>query len=378
MTEFSVNTRNRFALGLEDEDELDLHEVLKTKQEEKEKQIKEAEEAKRKAAEKAKKDKRINNNKTNTKKFANKSSQNSTNIQTNQTRDNVPVKSSSYPRNDENRPPRLRSSNQGRFSSNNENMNFEKPPQDNRERKEGYGNFRGRGRGMRGGFGGNRGRREYERHSGSDKTGVKAVEKKDGSGSHNWGDEISSQLEQSTLEDGQTEQTTESTAEEAAEKESPIKEEVPEGEMADQTADSETKTMTYEEYLAKNARAKPVFQNTRKANEGVDTKQWRKTVALEKKVKGDHSDDEYELYDEEMEDVTKSTLEKLNIQITFGDRRGRGGRGRGSGGSRGRGGYDSRGEAAFSSRGGFEKRGGRAKHHVPEIDNENFPSLGSR
>ena len=61
-----------------------------------------------------------------------------------------------------------------------------------RERRGG-GNFRGRG-GPRGG--GNRPRREYERHSGSDKTGVKAVEKRDGFGPHNWGDEISSQLDQ--------------------------------------------------------------------------------------------------------------------------------------------------------------------------------------
>lgn len=50
---------------------------------------------------------------------------------------------------------------------------------------------------MRGGFGSNRPpRREYERHSGSDKTGVKAVEKRDGFGAHNWGDEIQAQLDQ--------------------------------------------------------------------------------------------------------------------------------------------------------------------------------------
>ena len=56
------------------------------------------------------------------------------------------------------------------------------------------GEFRGRGRG-RGGRGGGRGRggfdrfgkREFERHSGSDKSGVKPVDKREGSGSHNWG-----------------------------------------------------------------------------------------------------------------------------------------------------------------------------------------------
>ena len=59
---------------------------------------------------------------------------------------------------------------------------------------------RGRGRGGRGGSGGaggtgGRGRggfdrfgkRDFDRHSGSDKSGVKAVDKRDGQGSHNWG-----------------------------------------------------------------------------------------------------------------------------------------------------------------------------------------------
>ena len=67
-------------------------------------------------------------------------------------------------------------------------------------------NFRGapRGdRGARGGRGGrgrgdNRGKRDFDRQSGSDKSGVKPVEKRDGSGPHNWGsvqDEIEGQLE---------------------------------------------------------------------------------------------------------------------------------------------------------------------------------------
>lgn len=62
--------------------------------------------------------------------------------------------------------------------------------------------YRGRG-GQRGGFAGGR-RREFERHSGSDKTGVKAVEKRDGFGPHNWGGEISSQLDQSVEQEPET------------------------------------------------------------------------------------------------------------------------------------------------------------------------------
>jgi hypothetical protein len=41
------------------------------------------------------------------------------------------------------------------------------------------------GRGGRGRGGG--GKREFDRHSGSERSGVKPVEKRDGSGSYNWG-----------------------------------------------------------------------------------------------------------------------------------------------------------------------------------------------
>lgn len=56
----------------------------------------------------------------------------------------------------------------------------------------GRGGFRGRGRGRGGGRGGfdNRGKREYDRHSGSDKTSIKPVEKRDGAGSFNWGSPV--------------------------------------------------------------------------------------------------------------------------------------------------------------------------------------------
>lgn len=66
----------------------------------------------------------------------------------------------------------------------------------NRGRRGGGGGF-SRGRG---GFGGRGGKREFDRHSGSDKTGVKAVEKREGSGPHNWGDQIEAQMETAEAE----------------------------------------------------------------------------------------------------------------------------------------------------------------------------------
>lgn len=84
-----------------------------------------------------------------------------------------------------------------------------------------YSRFGGRGRrggfnrggrgGSRGGFGGRPAKREFERHSGSDKTGVKAVEKREGSGPHNWGDEIEAQLEQPQTEPTVDQENTEDT-----------------------------------------------------------------------------------------------------------------------------------------------------------------------
>lgn len=57
--------------------------------------------------------------------------------------------------------------------------------------------------------------------------------------------------------------------------------------------------------------SKPAFK-VRKANEGSDTKQWKGTVALEKKKKGDHSDSEEEEY--EYDEVSEETLHKLFTQ----------------------------------------------------------------
>lgn len=65
-----------------------------------------------------------------------------------------------------------------------------------------FAGFRGEGRG-RGGRGRGRGEggrgRQFDRHSGSDRSGVKPTEKREGFGSHNWGtqaDELSGETEQ--------------------------------------------------------------------------------------------------------------------------------------------------------------------------------------
>lgn len=69
-----------------------------------------------------------------------------------------------------------------------------------RGRARGMGRGRGRGRGGPGGIPGgmdNRGKREFDRQSGMATTGVKPMDKREGSGSFNWGsdrDQIEEQL----------------------------------------------------------------------------------------------------------------------------------------------------------------------------------------
>lgn len=132
-------------------------------------------------------------------------------------------------------------------------------------------------------FGG--GKREFDRQSGSDKTGIKAVDKRDGGGAHNWGS-IKQQIDDSNKPDWESEQ--------GKEKAQPIegsdnngnvqpanKEQNAEQVANNQTEDEEAKEITLDEWKAQRAnRSKPQF-NIRKAGEGEDTSQWKKMVALQ-------------------------------------------------------------------------------------------------
>merc|ERR1712018_288495 len=77
------------------------------------------------------------------------------------------------------------------------------------------------GRGGRGGRGGGRGgKREFERKSGDDRTsGVKSVDKRDGSGSHNWGTyeyDIKAEQDQANTSTDENGQPTDAPANDAA------------------------------------------------------------------------------------------------------------------------------------------------------------------
>ncbi|XP_043097615.1 SERPINE1 mRNA binding protein 1a isoform X1 [Puntigrus tetrazona] len=227
--------------------------------------------------------------------------------------------------------------------------------------------FRGRG-GARGGRGGrgrgvgrtdgfdSRGKREFDRHSGSDRSSLKAEEKRGGSGSHNWGtvkDELS-ELDQSNV--------TEDTPE--GEEHPPADSENKENEV-EEIKEEGAKEMTLDEWKAQQSkeRAKVEF-NIRKANEGAD---WKKGYVLHKSKAEDASVDDAagdHHFRKPANDITSQ------LEINFGDL-GRPGRGRGGP----RGGRGGRGAAA--TRPPRERRPDKAGGvSVPNVDDpEAFPAL---
>ncbi|KAL4635032.1 plasminogen activator inhibitor 1 RNA-binding protein-like isoform X1 [Arapaima gigas] len=210
----------------------------------------------------------------------------------------------------------------GEFSV--EKSTGERPPRGRGGGRGGRGG-RGRGVGRSDGFD-SRGKREFDRHSGSDRSSLKAEEKRGGSGSHNWGtvkDELSD-LDQSAI----TEETHEGEDHPPADSENKENE-------AEEVKDEESKEMTLDEWKAMQdkERAKVDF-NIRKANEGADS-QWKKGYVLHKSksedaqvedAAGDHH------FRKPANDITSQ------LEINFGDL-GRPGRGRGGprGGRGGRG-----------------------------------------
>ncbi|XP_048056002.1 SERPINE1 mRNA binding protein 1a isoform X1 [Megalobrama amblycephala] len=227
--------------------------------------------------------------------------------------------------------------------------------------------FRGRG-GPRGGRGGrgrgvgrtdgfdSRGKREFDRHSGSDRSSLKAEEKRGGSGSHNWGtvkDELS-ELDQSNV----TEDTPEGEEHPPADSENKENE-------AEEVKEEGPKEMTLDEWKAQQDkdRAKVEF-NIRKANEGTD---WKKGYVLHKSKAEDASADDAagdHHFRRPANDITSQ------LEINFGDL-GRPGRGRGGP----RGGRGGRG--ATATRPPRERRPDKAGGvSVPNVDDpEAFPAL---
>ncbi|XP_028448655.1 plasminogen activator inhibitor 1 RNA-binding protein isoform X2 [Perca flavescens] len=292
---------------------------------------------------------------------------------------------------------------------------FEKPAED---KPEGGGEFsadkpsgdrpprgRGGGRGGRGGRGrgmgraegfDSRGKRDFDRHSGNDKSNQKSEEKRSGSGSHNWGnvkDEAS-----------EAEQTAAPETTPEGEENAPASSENKENEV-EEVKNEGPKEMTLDEWKAMQDKERTKVEfNIRKPNEGADS-QWKKGYVLHKSksedrpvgavieaaeteaepapvynkvpaaltLQGTPDDSSDHHFRKPANDITSQ------LEINFGDL-GRPGRGRGGarGGRGGRGGGGGGGSGGVGSR--TARGGGRSEKasgvSVPNVDDpEAFPAL---
>lgn len=220
----------------------------------------------------------------------------------------------------------------------------------------------------------NRGKREFDRRSGSDKTGVKPVDKREGGGPHNWGT-IKDDLDElnKTGSDGDI------TEEKPPAVEAPA---AGAGDAPQQEAEraapteEEPRELTLDEYKAlRNASRTAPQYNLRKAGEGEDLSQWKNMVQLERKKEGgedDDSDEEYDLSDYPQRVGRQKRV--LGIEFTFSDQARRGGTGtRGRGRGRGRGRPREEREVPVPE----ERPPPRHSAAPPKVDDsKDFPSLG--
>jgi len=260
--------------------------------------------------------------------------------------------------------------------------------------EEGRGQRRGYGASGRAGFRFRRAndsnQRDFDRHSGSDRTGVKSVDKREGAGKANWGtpqDDLAGAEEaQHAVEETKAEETGDwaTRVEESEEK------------KEEEAKDEQSSYMTLAEYKAlKQEVSKRNEFNIRQPGEGEDQAKWGKGYVLKKKVEEEEEAEDEEEDEEEVDEDEEKKRQLLNsIQIKFNEPasvRGapRGGRG-GRGGFRGR---REEGEAppteqspekrGQSGRGrGGRPQGGRGGNNQPRVvvpkieDEQDFPSLG--
>lgn len=260
-------------------------------------------------------------------------------------------------------------------------------------------------------------KREFERHSGSDVTGVRPVDKREGSGAHNWGtarDDLAGQTETIT----EVEHTEEGGEKRAAPEAAAVKE-AKAGEAwtdlvnADESAKAaegesgageQDKVYVLDDWKAKEEKERfrvPEF-NVRKPNEGVDASSKWGGFVLKKRDEEENEEEEAVIEDDDVQqgdlgdDAKRKAKQRVNIPVKFTDAayRGRGGRGAGRGGppferregGEQRGGYDrprfdrtSRGgNNGGSFRGGFRGAPGGGQPGAPQLSMDEFPSLNKQ
>lgn len=236
------------------------------------------------------------------------------------------------------------------------------------------------------------------------------MEKRDGTGSHNWGSAKADAKEYNNFQEDYSQQETEDDKGHVSDQ---GKDEATNANDQSDTKlpiEEELKEMTLDEWKAQTASklAKPQY-NIRKAGEGEDATQWDKMVALNKKKSETEGTEE----ENETQKIGKQK-QVLDIEFHFNDgrrggmmgrSRGRGGKGgaRNTGKREGVGAGPEKKDTAEPREGGaggevgekrdrrnrpppanestfgsykFAKQSSRFKNAAPKVDDENFPSLG--
>lgn len=225
----------------------------------------------------------------------------------------------------------------------------------------------GRGRGNRTGFpraSDNRGKRDFDRRSGSDRTGVKPIDKKDGAGSYNWDSNKETEaisISEANIGQHENQPDWQDTEKEGSPPPSQIIDEAVEN---DETppAGEEPEEITLDEYRKRRGQRERPHFDIRKPGEGEDLSQWQGMIEIKKKDENTDTEDDAEIF--EFPQRAGRQRHVVGIDITFSDSfRNNRGRGRVFGGGRGKG----RGEGRIY----------RDRPSAPKVDDEKaFPSLG--
>lgn len=170
-----------------------------------------------------------------------------------------------------------------------------------------------------GGSGGRLTKPRFDRHSGSDKTGIKPVVKRNGNGAHNWGSPMGDIEEQRTKYAPRSSDTDASLCGKSSQQDQS-------GNQSSDVGEDDTKFITVEQWQSKRVeRAKPIY-NIRKAGEGEPQQaDWKKMTQLEQKKKNpptkSDGNNEYE-YDASMFPQRVGRLQRVvDIEFKFKDDR---------------------------------------------------------
>ncbi|KAL7744699.1 hypothetical protein ACLKA6_017194 [Drosophila palustris] len=201
----------------------------------------------------------------------------------------------------------------------------------------GYGNYSG---GYGGGNGGRPIKSKLDRHSSSDKTGIKAIVKRNGGGAHNWGSALKDIEDQNTaaiLDNADTQQQQQQQQQQQPQQQQQLQQQQQQQEMNPNNMsnnnsmeeEDDTKYITVEQWRAMNVeRAKPIY-NIRKPGEGEPNKpDWKKMTVLRKKEKQlSKSEEDNNLeYDASMYPQRVGRLQRIvDIEFKFKDDRRRSG-----------------------------------------------------